>query len=127
MERDHLVDNASDPKQVKEGRETKEPERLLFLLDLRNALAHQEVRKVLWKWIDRCGVSKMSYKPGQDAATTAFYEGERNIGNLIMADWQEADLQSFFAAMVANRREKEKKNDGRRKAGSGSSGSENSD
>jgi hypothetical protein len=104
-----LVGNASDPEQVRKAEKLEELDRLEFIANLRNALARPEVRRVLWTWIARCGVQEPSFIPGRDAATTAYFEGERNIGNIIMADWQEADLQSFFAAMLDNKRRGEQR------------------
>jgi len=119
MSEGSLVDNAADPEQVKRGKETEERERLEFLLTFRNVVARADARRVFWKYLERCGVFDLSYRRNHRPEDTAFREGERNIGLMIQAEWIEADAQSYMAAMIASKREGDRKNDSRRKAGRG--------
>ena len=52
--------------------------------DLKSILATAQGRRFLWRLFCLCGNFRMSFRP--DALVTAFNEGQRNIGNLILGE-----------------------------------------
>lgn len=80
-----LVGNVADVKQVKQAKKT---ERLLALreqADLEHVLNTESGRRFVWRLLCRAGVFQTSFRQGQ-ADYTAFLEGRREFGLMLMAD-----------------------------------------
>lgn len=94
--------NTTDPESLKRQREQEDRLRALKkhnqAKDLSVLLAMPEGRRFLRFWLSRCGVYQMSYVSG-DSHQTAFREGARNIGNMLLAQIQ-AHPELFFQLLT---------------------------
>jgi hypothetical protein len=72
--------------------------------DIRALLATREGARFFARLLETCGVYRLSYEPG-DTHATAFKEGQRNVGNMILAELTQCD--NFGAALKAAMKERE--------------------
>jgi hypothetical protein len=61
--------------------------------DVRKILKTPEGRRYLWRMLGECGIFFNSFTPNSNQ--TAFNEGGRNIGLIILSDINEADPSAF--------------------------------
>ena len=66
--------------------------------DIRALIRTREGARFLCRLLEICGVFRLSYTPG-DTHATAFNEGRRNVGNIIYADIDSADMRLIETAM----------------------------
>ena len=85
-----LVDNASDPKQVRVAGEKETRRRERELDDVFDVCQTPGGRRFYHRIMEQCGIFRTSYFPGNPSEHTAFNEGKRNIGLMLMADIDEA-------------------------------------
>lgn len=83
---------------------------------IRNALKTRIGRNFFWRWLELCHIFEMSWIPGQ-MDSTAFREGERSIGNRILADLTRISPGDYIEMMKehqkkASRPEKEEEDVG---------------
>jgi hypothetical protein len=71
--------------------------------DLRSVLATAEGRRLVWRYLTRCGVFKTSMT---GSSQTFFLEGQRNVGLWLLADINAAD-PGAYVTMLAESRETE--------------------
>lgn len=96
-----LVQNASDPQQVKNaGRDEKELKRR-ERNDIEFLLSSPQGRRFLWKLLCECGIYELSYV--QDSDMTAFNEGRRTVGNNILSDILDVDPDGYSMLIKENR------------------------
>jgi hypothetical protein len=89
--------NISDPSKVKEA-ETKNKNKRDSELDaVRALLAHRSGRMFLWRYISQCNV--FGNLVGADNEHTHRLIGQRNVGNMLIADITEADRTAFGKLM----------------------------
>ena len=62
--------------------------------DLRAVLSSVSGRRFIWRLLERGGVFRSSFNAESDSYT-AFNEGRRNLGLLVLNDILEADLDAF--------------------------------
>lgn len=86
------------------ARERHNAENHLILRDLLDTYAG---RQYLWQILTRCGIFRMSFKPGEQD-TTAFNEGQRNVGLSVFNDIMGIG-QGCFAKMQAEGADRERK------------------
>jgi len=99
-----LVKNASDPKQVKKAKQKEKFNRDDELKDLKEILATNAGKRFIYRYLSKCGVFKSSFTGNSE---TFFREGERNIGLQLLADVQEADVNSLIDIMKLKGEENE--------------------
>jgi hypothetical protein len=89
--------NAGDPADVRDRETAARRERNKQLDDLRDVLATQAGRRVMWRLLDHCGVFRSTFTGhgGRDA----FNEGARNVGLFILTELTDADAD-VFATML---------------------------
>lgn len=90
---DSAVKNAADKRQVKRAKQSEEFRRENEIEDLRLVLGTPQGRRVIWRYLEICGVFKYGFQP--DARYEAFVNGQRNIGGRIIADMAEVDPGLF--------------------------------
>lgn len=79
-----LVGNAADPKQIKRARQHEKHAIERERLDLATVLGSAQGRRFVWKQLCDAGVFRLSFTPGVDPHTAAFYEGRRAGGLELM-------------------------------------------
>jgi hypothetical protein len=95
--------NAADPVQVKERKLSAKRREQRRVAEFRNLMSELAGRRFVWAILSRAGVFRISHQAG-DPFQTAFREGERNVGNWLLADIN-AICPDLYAAMVAENRE----------------------
>jgi len=91
-----LVGNAADPEQVHAGAHKSKRRAEKELDDLRRILDTPFGRRVIWRYLDQvCGVFRLSHM-GEQTHETAFNEGNRNVGNTLMAEVLKASPEAFL-------------------------------
>lgn len=91
-----LVRNAADPDQVKKAKDKEKFNREDEILDLKEVLATHSGRRFIWRYLEKCGVFTSSFTGNSE---TFFKEGSRNIGLQLLADVQEANIESLIEMM----------------------------
>ena len=76
--------------------------------DIGALLPTREGARFFARLLELCGVYRLSYEPG-DTHATAFKEGQRNIGNIVLAALMEIE----DAAQILKRGEREREVDDR--------------
>lgn len=80
------------------------------LEDIGALLSKREGARFFSRLLKLCGVYRISYVPG-DTHTTAFNEGQRNIGNIVLADLAEFGFYQQLLATGADERKTEEEYD----------------
>lgn len=80
--------------------EDQERRRQQELLDLEWVMSDGRGRRVVWRLLEQAGVFRLSY--AGDALSTAFNEGQRNIGLRLMADCLEAAAEKYLVMQAEN-------------------------
>ena len=91
--------NASDETQVKKARKTAEVTEAHMLNEVRRIMGSTPGRRWIYKFLEMSHVFGMSIIFGQPDRS-AFNEGERNIGNMLLADVQNA-APELYLKMIA--------------------------
>ena len=91
------VENAADENQVKSAAKKERIEEIRRLDDVREVLSTRGGRRFLWRYLGLCHMYSSSFTG--DPITTAFKEGERNVGLKIQADINEADPEKILLMM----------------------------
>ena len=86
--------NAADPRQIKKARQRERLAQQQELADLRIVLASPQGRRFLWRMLTAAGVFRLSFVSG-DAESTAFNEGRRSLGLMLMADLHALDPELY--------------------------------
>jgi hypothetical protein len=92
--------NASDPSQVKNAKVNEKLRRDQELNDVRSVLGTIQGRRLLWKYLELCGVYKTSFTGSSE---TFFLEGQRNVGLKILGDIMDADPMAYVNMMKENK------------------------
>ena len=95
--------DADDEGQVEAQKRKADRIRERELADLRAVLATAEGRRLVWRYLTRCGVFKTSMT---GSSQTFFLEGQRNVGLWLLADINAAD-PAAYVQMLAESREAE--------------------
>jgi hypothetical protein len=74
------------------------------IADLRALLLKKEGARFFTRLLSLCGVFRISYVPG-DTHTTAFNEGQRNIGNILLTDL--AGIENYNVYLEQGTRERQ--------------------
>ena len=81
--------NAGDVKQVNRRASRERSERERADNDLRWLMASESGRRVVWRFMAKCGVYRLSFNPAApDIGATAFNEGKRQLGLELLSDVQ---------------------------------------
>jgi len=80
--------------------EDQERRRQQELSDLEWVMSDGRGRRVVWRLLEQAGVFRLSYTG--DALSTAFHEGQRNIGLRLMADCLEAAPEKYTLMQTEN-------------------------
>jgi len=91
-----LVQNSADPDQVKKAKDKEKYNREDELHDLKQVLSTNEGKRFIWRYLEKCGVFTSSFTGNSE---TFFKEGGRNIGLQLLADVQEANIESLIEMM----------------------------
>ncbi len=97
MEKDALVGNAADEGQVKTADVKANYQRDRDADDMAFILSDPRGRRVLWRYLGKCGVNQSSFVANSDE--TAFLEGKRYIGIELTEDMANADPMAFINMM----------------------------
>ena len=92
MENEH--NNAADEDDIELSDKEAKAQREEELKDLRDVLKLKAGRKVLWRYLEECGVFTGGFVP--DPNRVYFNEGMRNIGNIILLDVNEAAPETLM-------------------------------
>lgn len=74
---------------------------------IRNALKNRTGRKFFWRWLERLHIFEVSYVQGS-FDSTAFREGERSIGNRLLADIVRVAPESYIEMMKEHQPKRKK-------------------
>lgn len=88
--------NVADQTQVNEAKSREAINKRREGDDMRFILATEQGRRVLWKYLEACGIYKSSFTGSSE---TYFLEGQRNIGLKILNDIMDADPESYVKMM----------------------------
>lgn len=86
--------NAADPEQVAIRRKQALRRKAEAEDVVKSLLATVAGRRWLWSRLEFCHVHTISYDPQSDR-NTAFREGERNVGNMLLAEIMHADSNGY--------------------------------
>ncbi len=89
--------DASDEGQVEAARRKADQIREGELADLRAVLATRQGRRLVWRYLTRCGVFKTSMT---GSSQTFFLEGQRNVGLWLLADINAADPAAYVQMLA---------------------------
>jgi hypothetical protein len=101
-----LVQNAADPRQVKNARRKAKQARELELADLAAVLGTLNGRRLLMRVLGYCRMFEEVFD--ESAHRTAFNAGARNVGLFLLSEITTADETAFFL-MMQEKRERERK------------------
>lgn len=96
-----LVGNAADEEQVREAAEKSRTNREKQLDDVYWVLSTKQGRRFYYRILEECGVFRLSYRAGQPDLT-AFNEGTRNIGLMLLTEINEACPDAYTLMMKEN-------------------------
>lgn len=81
------------------------------LKDIRSVLANISGRRLLWRFMESCGVFSSTFS--QEGTMMSYLSGQQDIGHFIMSEIVEADENLLFKMMKENKRKTLKEiNDG---------------
>lgn len=91
--------NAADQRQVRKAKQGERLKREQELNDIRITGSTRAGRRHLWRLLAAAGCFRQSFVPGQSDGT-AFNEGRRSIGLMVLADLHEANPALYL--LMAN-------------------------
>lgn len=94
--------NAADEQSVKDSSKKQNERRRQDIEDIRTLLKSPNGRRFLWRFIEYCGVFKLS-ADFHNGSRTYFNEGHRNVGNMLVADIAEADPEALVKMMLESK------------------------
>lgn len=103
VEKDALVRNAADPDQVKSARREERHATKSEIADMREVLSTEPGRRVIWEFIEYCGVFESSWVTGNEIY---LMQGRREAGLKILGDVMKADQGVFLEMMGARLKKK---------------------
>lgn len=87
-DREPLVQNSGDPRQVKAGAHKEKLLREARRRDLAHALSSAEGRRTLWRFMDEvCGLNTVDFDP--NPYVSAFNQGVRKVGVILRSEIKE--------------------------------------
>lgn len=92
--------NTADENQVKEQVRRGSKRREKELKDFAKVISNPEGRRVIWRYLEECGVFKTSFTGNSQ---TFFLEGQRNIGLKILADVNDTSPEAYVIMVKENR------------------------
>ena len=92
-----LVKNAADREQVEDAEKSEQRRRERELADIYSILQTPGGRRFVWRYLGLCNVFKTSFN--HSGSITAFNEGSRNIGLMLLDDVNEASPDSLTVMM----------------------------
>ena len=92
-----LVKNASDPRQVAEATESEDRRRMREVDDLKLLLSLVEGRRVLMRFLGRCGVHHSIMETN---ARIYYNAGQQDLGHWLLAEIGEADPKAYLQMMA---------------------------
>lgn len=101
-----LVQNAGDPRQVKNASRKEKQAREQEIADVAAVMSTEAGRRLLWRLLGYCGVFREVF--AESPHRTAFNAGVRNVGVFVQAEIVEADETAFFL-MIRESRERQRK------------------
>ena len=90
--------NADDPKQVKKARAKAELNDALTSSVIKEIMSTAAGRRWIYDWLDRCHIFGTTFIAGSPDSS-AFAEGERNVGLQLLADVQKS-ASEFYMLMI---------------------------
>ncbi len=90
-----LMRNASNPKEVKAAKQKEVRTRDVELDDVRHLMASEAGRRLAWRLLAKARVFETTFHPS--GSQTAFNEGMRNLGLLLLSDINEACPDAFLS------------------------------
>lgn len=88
-------------RKLKESRKKARLRRVDELKDLKWVLSSKAGRKFLWRMLERAGLHSSSFH--HHNGVMSFNEGKRSIGNELLVDINEADIEAYFQMQRENR------------------------
>jgi hypothetical protein len=88
-----LVRNASDAKQVKRGKESEARRQEREVAELRDVLRTIEGRRVLWRFLEKCGV----FESIMETSARIYYNaGKQDLGHYLLGEIGKADANAYI-------------------------------
>jgi len=106
-----FVKNAADADQVKEAGRREKFRARQECDDLRAVLATPFGRRLVWKYLEACGVFSQSHVTGEAPLATAFNEGRRSIGLRLFDEVTRHDPGAYAVMVKEARNPQEEKTD----------------
>lgn len=101
-----LVQNAGDPRQVRDATKTKRHREKLEALDRQTLLAQAPFRRELWRMLTQAGVYEANEEQTEYARGRR--EGKRQFGLMLIAQYSEADPEAYVNLILENAKAKQK-------------------
>ena len=96
----------SDPKQVKKAKRKHRNRETIARHELALILEQREVRNFLWTLLEECGTHYI-LDPSERSRAVGFHDGERNIGNKIIAKVDAAVPHTYMKMYTENWKDKD--------------------
>lgn len=90
--------DANDPEAVQRQRVALGRQAAADRQVIKNLLSTEPGRSWFWRFLESCHCFSLSFDPDSDRIS-AFREGERNIGNRLLADLVKSDPESYTLMM----------------------------
>ncbi len=95
-----------DKKEVEEVARKLRNQQQLEQEELRGLLHQKAMRRFVWTLLTECGINNISFM-GENTHETAFNEGQRNIGNKLIAMIDAAEPHTYMAIYTEFRKDEE--------------------
>ncbi len=93
-----------DPKQVKKAKRKHRNRETIAREELAVILRQRQVRNFLWTLLEECGIHSI-LDPSESSRAVGFHDGERNIGNKIIAKVDAAVPHTYIKMYAENRKD----------------------
>lgn len=95
-----FVDNAADPKQVKNAQKKEKKKELEESEDLRFVMKDQRGRRVIWRILSECGAYHSVFST--NSLVTHYNSGKQDLGHWLMAEATSVDENLYFSMFKEN-------------------------
>ncbi len=93
-----------DPKQVKKAKRQHKNRETIAREELAVILRQRGVRNFIWTLLEECGIHHI-LDPSENSRAVGFHDGERNIGNKIIAKVDAAVSNTYMKMYTENRKD----------------------
>lgn len=104
-----LVQNAADPKQVRQAARRQQKDRDLEIDDIRTVMNTVQGRRFLWRLMGHCKTFESVFST--DAGALAYNSGRQDVGHFLIAEVNDAVPAGFLLMMQESQAREKERND----------------